>query len=297
MLRAVAAEKKLAFVAAGKEFTFDTGALRGTLRGGGQSKGLLPVFDCATGTALAKSLGLLSPYRMLDSETRYGHAAWDWASEATLLANGAVMVHWTADSEHPFDMTAVYRWSAANALDLTIRLTARKQLRKMEIFVSSYFDGFPDTVVYAGDKPSFIGAPKDVGKWQMFPRDEEAVKLIQDGRWKRGKNPVEWVIRPKYALPVAIRRDHERQLAAVVMTRPQDCFAMACPQDEEAHRSIYLSLFGRDLKNGESVEARARLVIGRNITNEQALKLYEKFRADQTTSTGQRGSDSRKTRP
>jgi hypothetical protein len=297
VLRVLAAENKLAFVAAGKEFTFDTSALRGTLRGGGQSKGLIPMFDCATGTALTKSLGLFSHYRMLDDETRYGKAAWDWASEAKLLSDGAVEVRWTADETHPFDMMAVYRWSAPNTLDLTTRLTARKELRKMEVFIGSYFDGFPDTVVYAGDKPAFIGAPKEAGKWHMFPRDNDAVKLIQDGRWKRGSNPVEWAIRPKLALPVAIRRDAERKLAAVVLTRPQDCFAMACPQDEEGHRSIYLSLFGRDLKNGEAVEAKARLIIGRNITNEQALKLYERFRSDQTISTGQRGSDSRKTRP
>jgi len=78
-------------------------------------------------------------------------------------------------------------------------------------------------------------------------------------------------------LPLAIRRDEERKLAAVVMARRQDCFAVACPQDEEGHRSIYLSLFGRDLKTGDSVEAKSRLIIGRNITNEQALKLYQAF--------------------
>lgn len=275
-----ATNRRLAFVPAGQEFTFDTGALRGTLRGGGQSKGLLPVFDCETGAAVAKSLGLFSPYRMLDSETRYGHAVWDWASEATLLADGAVKVNWTADSEHPFDMTAIYRWSAANALDLTIRLTARKELRKMEIFVSSYFDGFPNTVVYAGEKPSFVPAAIEASKWQMFPRDDEAVRLIQDGRWKRGKNPVEWAIRPKYALPLAIRRDADRNLVAVVMSRRQDCFAVACPQDGEGHRSIYLSLFGRDLRNGESVEAKARLIIGRNITDEQAMRLCHAFQRE-----------------
>jgi hypothetical protein len=297
MVRVLAAENKLAFVAAGKEFTFDTGALRGTLRGGGQSKGLIPMFDCATGTALTKSLGLFSHYRMLDDETRYGKAAWDWVSEAKLLTDGAVEVRWTADEAHPFDMMAVYRWAAPNTLDLTTRLTARKELRKMEVFIGSYFDGFPNTVVYAGDKPAFVNAVKEAGKWHMFPRDEEAVKMIQDGRWKRGSNPVVWAIRPKLALPVAVRRDEERKLTAVVLTRPQDCFAMACPQDEEGHRSIYLSLFGRDLKNGEAVEAKARLIIGRNITNEQALKLYERFRSDQTISTGQRGRESRKTRP
>ena len=277
-LRAMAAEDKLAFVAAGKEFTFDTGALRGTLRGGGQSKGLIPAFDCASGAALTKSLGLFSHYRLLDDTNRYGKAGWDWASEAKLLGDGVVEVRWTADDAHPFDMMAVYRWSAANALDLTTRVTARKELKRFEVFLASYFDGFPNTVVYAGDKPAFVSAVKDAGKWHMFPRDDEAVKMIQDGRWTHPPSPVEWTIRPKLAAPLAIRRDADRKLAAVVMARPEDCFAVATPQDEEGHRSIYLSLFGRDLKNGESVEAKSRLIIGRDITDEKAVELYGAFR-------------------
>jgi len=277
VMSALAAENKLAFVAAGKEFTFDTGALRGTLRGGGQSKGLIPAFDCASGAALTKSLGLFSHYRLLDDTNRYGKAGWDWASEAKLLGNGAVEVRWTADDAHPFDMMAVYRWSAPNALDLTTRVTARKELKRFEVFLASYFDGFPTTVVYAGDKPAFVSAAKEVAKWHMFPRDEAAVKMIQDSRWTRPPNPVEWTIRPKLAAPLAIRRDAERKLAAVLMTRAEDAFAIACPQDEEGHRSLYFSLFGRDLKNGESVEAKSRLMICHEVTDEKAVELYAKF--------------------
>lgn len=277
-LRALAAEDKLGFVAAGKEFTFDTGALRGTLRGGGQSKGLIPAFDCASGAPLTKSLGLFSHYRMFETNVRFGKAAWDWASEAKLLGNGAVEVRWTADEAHPFDMMAVYRWSAANALDLTTRVTARKELKRFEVFLASYFDGFPTTVVWAGEKPAFVSAVKEAGKWQMFPRDEAAVKMIQDGRWKYPPSPVEWAIRPKLAAPLAIRRDAERKLAAVLMSRPQDAYAIACPQDEEGHRSLYFSLFGRDLRNGESVEAESRLMICGDITDEKALELYRQFK-------------------
>lgn len=273
-----AAECKLAFVAAGQEFTFDTGALRGTLRGGGQSKGLIPAFDCASGAALAKSLGLFSHYRLLDDHARYGKAAWDWGSEAKRVGDGAVEVRWTADDAHPFDMMAVYRWNAPNALDLTTRVTARKELKRFEVFLASYFEGFPTTVVYAGEKPAFITAAKEAGKWHMFPRDEAAVKTIQDGRWKHPPSPVEWTIRPRLAAPLAIRRDVERGLAAVLMTRPEDAFAVACPQDEEGHRSLYFSLFGRDLKGGESVEAKSRLIVGRDITDEKAVELYAAFR-------------------
>ena len=276
--RALAAEKSPRFVAAGKEFTFDTGVLRGTLRGGGQSKGLLPILDVATHTPVTRSYGWFSPYRLLDDTNRYGSAAWDWPSEARLLPDGAVEVHWAADDAHPFDMAAVYRWTEPHVLDLTTRVTARRDLRRLEVFLASYFDGFPHTVVYAGKPAAFIGAPKNAGDWQMFPRDAVAVTIIQDGRWKRPPSPVEWTIRPAFAAPLAVRRDAQRGLAAVLMTRPEECFAVAVPFDEETHRSVYFSLFGRDLKNGASAETRSRLWTGRELPAAKVVDLYEAFR-------------------
>ena len=39
------------------------------------------------------------------------------------------------------------------------------------------------------------------GVWQAFPRDDQAVSIIQDGRWKIPPSPVDWVIRPRLAKP------------------------------------------------------------------------------------------------
>lgn len=283
---ALAGQGRLAFVAAGNEFSFDTGALRGTLRARGQSKGLIPALDCASGASLTKSAGLFSHYRLLDDQRRYGKAGWDWASTARLLAGGAVESRWSADGDHPFDMTAVYRWSAPGALDLTTRVTARKELRRFEVFLASYFDGFPATLVYAkspaaGGKPGLVGLSQEAAVWHMFPRDQQAVKISQDGRWQRLPNPVTWTIRAPLAAPLAVRRDAERGLAAVLMARAEDCFAVAAPRDGEGHRSVYLSLFGRDLRPGESAVARSRLVIGRGISDERAVALYESFQKEE----------------
>ncbi|MFA6545298.1 MAG: hypothetical protein WCS99_12850 [Limisphaerales bacterium] len=278
-----AAENKLAFTATDKEFSFDTGVLRGTLRAKGRSAGLMSVLDCASGTLLSSSMGLLSHYRLLDAGARYGTAAWDWPGEARLLPGGEVEARWAADAAHPFDMTASYRWAAQDTLDVTTRVTARQELRRFEVFLASYFDGFPLTFVYAkgsaDGKPAFLGAKKSEAVWHMFPRDDAAVKIIGDGRWLRPPHPVEWTLRPPLAAPLAVRRDNARGLTAVVMARAGDCFAIAAPHDEEAHRSVYLSLFGRDFKPGESAVARSRLVIGRNISDRQAVVLYETFQA------------------
>jgi hypothetical protein len=95
----------------------------------------------------------------------------------------------------------------------------------------------------------------------MFPRDAEAVSVIQDGRWKLPPNSVDWAIRPRFAQPVTVRRDLSSGLSALVMARSEECFALAMPHETEGHCSLYLCQFGHDLKAGETARARARLVI------------------------------------
>ena len=86
--------------------------LKGTLGEGGKPLGLRPVTHTASGVQAAGAFGIFSPYRLLTAEARFGTAAWDWASKSELLPDGAARVHWSADKEHPLEMTGVYRWSA-----------------------------------------------------------------------------------------------------------------------------------------------------------------------------------------
>ncbi len=274
---------RLAFVAEGKEFRFDTGLLRGCLRPQGKSLGLAPVVDCASGTTLSGAYGLVSHYRLLDAEARYGGGAWDWPSTARLLDDGAVEAAWTADQGHPFDMKAVYRWAAPGTLDVVTSVAPKKDLSRLEVFLASYFAGFPGSLVYVKacpeteGKPAFLEAKKAFAVWQMFPRDADAVKLIQDGRWKRPPSPVDWKIMPTLAGPLAMRRNAKLGLTALVMAPPDDCFAVATPYSEEGHGSLYLSLFGRDIKAGETATARARLVLARDLSDAAAIALCQAY--------------------
>ena len=72
-------------------------------------------------------------------------------------------------------------------------------------------------------------------------------------------------------------RDAKSGLTAVLMAPAEDCFAVSTPYGEESHRSVYLSLFGRDLKAGEMASARARLLIGKAISDHQAIELYDRY--------------------
>jgi hypothetical protein len=276
---------KLAFVANDKgEYTFDTGILRGTLRQDGKSLGLAPVIHVPTGARLDRSMGLLSFYRVFTTGRRYGAGAWDWPSTAKLRPNGAVQVTWPQAPDRPFEMTALYRWKDPQTIDLETTVTARQNVSKFESFLACYLtEAFPTPCVYvrenpeAQGKPGFLPARKTYGDWQMFPREEQVLPIIRDGRWNLLPNPVNWTIRPYFAAPLCLRRGAANGLVAVLMTPPQECFAVATPHESEGHYSLYLSRFGHDLKAGETAQARTRLVIAPSLSEEQAVSLYQEY--------------------
>jgi len=272
---------RLAFVASGtNEYAFNTGVLKGKLRAGGKSTGLSSVVHLPTGVALDSSMGLFGHYRVFSANKRYGTAAWDWPSEAALRPDRSVEVRWPSAEDRPFELRAVYRWAAPNILDLETSVLAKTNLARFESFLASYFsEGFTNAGVYvpSNGRERFEAADKGYGTWQAFPRDDQAASIIQDGRWKFQPNPVDWVIRPHFAEPLGIRRCPANDLWAVIMSRPQDCFAILMPFAEESHRSMYLSLFGKDLKPDETVRARARLVIQQNLASEAIDRLYTTY--------------------
>jgi hypothetical protein len=219
---------------------------------------------------------------LLTADARFGTAAWDWARKSDLLADGAARVRWSADAVHPLEITGVYRWAAGDTLDLRLTVKPQRDLRRFELFLASYFNGFPASLACvaqpgAAGGSRFMEAVKAGGAWQTFARDDRAAALFADGRWSRPPNPVTWVMMPRLAAPVALRRDAASGLTAVLMSRPGDCFAISMPFGDEGHRSVYLSLFGRDLKAGEEVTASARLVVGRRISDDRAMELYRAY--------------------
>ncbi len=279
---------RLAFKANDRgEYTFDTGVLRGTLRQDGKPRGLSSVVHVATDARLDASLGICSHYRVFTTNRRYGTAAWDWPGTSKRLADGAVQSIWPEAANRPFEMTGVYRWKDPQTLDVETTVTAREDLRKFESFLASYFDeAFASPYVYvdrnpeAENRPGFLLARRFYGNWHMYPRDADVVPILHDGRWQIEPNPVEWTIMPRLAAPVCLRRNTGKNLTVVLMSPPQDCFAIATPHEGETHYSLYLSLFGRDLKAGETAKARTRFVVTTEASDKQALALYRQYLED-----------------
>lgn len=266
-------------------FAFDTGILRGRLRPGGKSRGLCSVIHVPTGAALDRGdsgYGLFSHYRVFSAGKRYGGGAWDWASEARRFEDGSVQVRWPAGGDRPFEMAATWRWADPRTLDLDTEVRAQADLPRFEVFLASYFTGafcrsFACVRELREGRPGFLAAEKEAGTWQMFPRDDGAAAIAGDGRWKLPPHPVSWTIRPALAYPLAVRRDPRTGLAVALMGLPSDCFAVSMPHQEEAHFSVYLSLFGRDLREGESARARTRLMAGTDLGDDALVEAYRAF--------------------
>ncbi|MFO1499570.1 MAG: hypothetical protein U1G07_14465 [Verrucomicrobiota bacterium] len=264
---------------------FETGMLRGALHAGGKSLGLTSVTHLPSGRRIDASNGLFSHYRIFTQGTRYGGGAWDWPATARLASNGVVDVHWLPASNRPFDLAARYRLRAPDVVEVETTVLPSTNLPSFESFLASYFsDGFTNSAVYVettrGDQIMACLEPVLAahGIWQVFPRDEGAVKVLRDGRWRLPPNPVEWTVGPRLSRPLAVRREPTTGLSVVLLSDPAECFAVASPHQSEPHRSVYFSLFGRDLAAGRPVTATARLWITMNPTVDEIRQKEGEFR-------------------
>lgn len=61
------------------------------------------------------------------------------------------------------------------------------------------------------------------------------------------------------------------------MAPTRDCFAIAMPDQADSHCSIYLSLFGRDVKKGEMARACARLEVLSSPDEKQVRELFRSY--------------------
>lgn len=274
-----------AFTSGGKDkYVFDTGVLRGEIRKDNLTLGLTSMVHVPSGTKISGKYGVFSYYRVFTTNQRYGHAAWEWPSFSKLLPDGAAQIFWPAEPNQPVEIFATYRLSGQATIDVETIVKAQKDLPHFELFLASYFtEAFPKSRVYvdknpkAQDRPGFLAAEKSFGDWLMFPRAQDVLPMIRDGRWDKEPNPVKWVIMPFLAAPIGVRQTAAGNLAVVLMVPPEDCFAISTPYEGEGHYSTYLSLFGRDLRSGQVVKAHCRLIVAENLSDDQIVALYNAY--------------------
>ncbi len=264
------------------EFIFHTGTVQGILRKDGKSRGLSSVIHNPAGARLDGGSGLLGYYRVFTTNHRYGPAAWNWPSTARLLPDGAVEITFPAQEGRPFKMGSIYRWRDAQTLDLETTVSAEKDLSNFEVFLSSYcHETLTTPAVYvqpeAKKSPTFLVAEKTAGDWQMFLGQPEALTLVRDGRWRQPPNPVDWIIPAPLAQPICLRRGPDLKSTVILMAPRQDCYAISMPYRGESHYSLYLSLFGHDIKAGQTAMARSRFIVTGAVSDQDVLALFEAY--------------------
>lgn len=277
------------------EFAFDTGKFAGRLAAGEKSGGVISLVDKTSGVELAKGnpqYGIFSFYRLLSSNKRWGSVFWEWPKHASVNADGSLRIDWPAADDHPVEVSGVFKWSSPDTLDVEVSIKPRQDLPKVELFIGSYFKKDARGSVYlaparhGGGKPELVPvdvSPLTLGTYYAFPRDLPAGQLVYDGRWELGLHPVQWSITRYLAGPLAIRHDPQTGMSMMLMSRPEDCFSIMCSYNQDppdgvaGHYSTYLSMFGRDLKAGETARAFVRLVVRKDVSADAAVQVYEQF--------------------
>lgn len=292
-LRSWAAEPNLGFQPAGDRlFDFNTGVVKGQLRGNGQYQGISSFVDLKTGKELTRSAGIFSYYRILSQDKRWGKAARDWPMTAQLLPDGAVRIDWIPQEDHPLAMTAIYRWASPTTLDLETLVQPKVEMPKFEVFLSSYFDLSLQAYPYVqplrpqAEKPTFMAAECSAlvkGSYLAFPIDRQSAQMFFDRRWAPEHGYVPFSVSRMLEVPMVVKRDDAKTIGILLMSRPGDCFGMSMsyhldpPDGIAGHGSIYISLFGKDLAAGQSARACVRLVIEHSLTDERAVELYREY--------------------
>gem|GEM_PF-212103 len=197
------------------------------------------------------------------------------------MIDGGIQLIWERTSDRPFSFSTEYRWKAADTVDMTLVFTPDTDLQNFELFIGSYFNKFSKGAVYTQDsgsgKPGFTETPADKGVTQLFPRNETVLGLVRDGRWTFPPFPNNWAIRTALQAPLALGKDNNTGVTVLLMSPPEDCFAVSSAFNDQGLFALYLSLFGKDVKKNESLIGRARLVFGKNTSDEKAIEAYQKY--------------------
>jgi hypothetical protein len=218
-------------------------------------------------------------------------------NERTVRAEGdTIEVRWPPTKNHRAELVARYQVKEPNIIDLTISVRSEWHYPAYELFLSNYFDPSMQPYVYVQgspyadppDQPQWIAPIVNdvfVGTGLVFPRDSHAARLPVDGRWTHLATLYQWNPQRFYALPVIFQTDPERRVAAVVMSKPPDCFAVITGYNStnfkdpfKAQNPMYLSLFGDNFVAGQERTAKVRLALSAlDATMSQPQALYNAF--------------------
>jgi hypothetical protein len=274
---------------------FETDEMAGRIDPGGARHGVKALTHKATGVDVVHERYDLLNLFLLFAQNRCMGAAREYDREPAVEGD-RLTVDWPANDTHQAALTAVYELTGPNTIDLTITVRSEWPYPKYEVFLSNYFNVAMTPSVYLQECP-YVNPP-DAARWVapvasdvfagtglVFPRDFHAARNSVDGRWTGIHALYQWNPQRMYELPLCMQVDADSGVAAVLMSRPEDCsavvtgYANAHPDDPFGNQNpMYLSLFGEDLSPGDERTAHVRLaVIELDDAMQRPLEAYEAF--------------------
>jgi hypothetical protein len=274
---------KLAFKIDDKgNLAFDTGVVKGSMQKDGAAEALTPISYVNPAVAINNTNhGLLTPYRFLTPQKRYGFGSWEWPRTGKVLPDGSAELQWQPAADRPFAFSTHYHWKSADTLDFTLSFTPQVNLEKFELFLGSYFRNFKRVKAFvekAGNGAPGLDTVSDRrGGFQFFPRGEDIMPMVNDGRWNYPPYPIKWDVREPLAAPLGMMAEPNSGVTVLLMSPPDDCFALSATKPSWGQGAYYLSLFGKDVAGGQTVVAHVRLVFGRNVSDADAIRKYADY--------------------
>ena len=278
-------------------FDFATDEMEGTIRLDGSYHGVSRLVDKRTGMQVIDSrYSALNLFKLMSVNLVMGQPR--LMERTTSSGDVWAEVSWPATDAHLGELTARYEVSGQNSVDVVVTLESNSHYGAYELFMSSYFDGTLRPHVYLkpriGDEPQLVlPSVNDVFRDTVlvFPRDALAARHCVDGRWERSERGVPWVqmcpVR-RYGYCLAFLTNPDEDLGVVLMSRPEDCYAISTryhgetPEDRLTDYSAFdLSLFGDDVRPGDVRTVRVRLAItALDDEMSQPLEMYRRFVED-----------------
>ncbi len=279
-------------------WSFETSELSGFLLPTGARHGLKSLVHKPTGLEVVHPKYDLFNLFLLFSTNLCMGTLRDW-ERSVAVEGDSLVVHWPANDQHRVDTEARFTPVEPNAVDLTIHIRSEWVYPAYELFLSNYFPPSFQPHAYVQGCTWSAGAGRDewiaprvndvfVGTGLVFPRDQHVSPRSVDGRWNRIWALYQWNPQRYYARPVLYQADPARRLAAVLMARPEHCFAVVTGYDSDHlddpfkdQNPLYLCLFGDDLLPGDERTVRARLaLIPLDGTAGPVLDCYAAFAAE-----------------
>ena len=238
-------------------------------------------------------VGLLNFYRVLIS----GGYLTELRAEKPLVKpeKDGVTLTWLPTIRRQANVTIRFTFREPNIIDMDMSVETLANYPGFEILLSAYLaPGFVSGAYVAKEEfgpiiPEQIriaDQPMIHGIWPFFPRDEAGANTLTDGRHQKGRWYWRMAVGRRYGMPLAFFNKGE--VDVLLMGHPEDVYAVGAtyegdPETDDiaAHRSCYLSLFGKDLVAGEGRRTQIRMIIGRYGSDpEKHNSLYKAFLND-----------------